>query len=316
MKSIRTAIMALCAAAALCGAAQRRATPVNTPATATQSRNELRNDTARINAARRAASVSYIDDRGMVVWVDTVTGDKWIDSLALTSSIPRMRYPLLHSASLSVDVWDAAMRLFGQDYGLTGISAELNLHNRYLPVFEAGLGTASHKPSGGGYDYRSPLSPYFRIGASYNFLYNSNPDFLLLGGLRYGFSTFRWEVRDVEVNSPYWQESATFDIPRQNSTAGWLEICFGLRVKLWGPISAGWTLKYHTMLHCTTTPYGRPWYVPGYGARSGALTGAFHITYTIPFRNRKTEDSLPDDADLPAETAADAPADTDLPTAL
>ena len=268
--------------------AQRRITPVNTAATATQSRNELRNDTARINAERRASSVSYVDDNGKVVWVDTVTGDKWVDSLALTASLPRMQYPLLHSVSVSVDIWDAAMRLFGQDYGLAGFAAEVNLHNRYIPVLEAGLGTASHKPSGGGYDYRSPMAPYFRIGANYNFLYNSNPDYLLLAGLRYGFSTFRWEVRDVIVDSPYWDETATFDIPRQNATAGWLELCFGLRVKLCGPVSAGWMLKYHTMLHCTETPYGSPYYVPGYGARSGALTGAFFVTYTLPVSRRKS----------------------------
>lgn len=294
----RVLFLIIAAAVALCAGAQRRATPVNTPATTTQSRNELRSDTARINAERRAASVSYVDDKGMVVWVDTITGDKWVDSLAVTAGIPKMQYPLLHSVSVSVDIWDAAMRLFGQDYGLTGFSAELNLHNRYIPVFEAGVGTASHKPSGGGYDYRSPVSPYFRIGANYNFLYNSNPDYLLVAGLRYGFSPFRWEVRDVTVDSPYWDETATFNIPSQSSTAGWLEVCFGLRVKLWGPVSAGWMLKYHSILHCTTTAYGQPYYIPGYGSRNGALTGAFYITYTLPLRKKKApeSDTAPDAA--------------------
>lgn len=287
MNLARVPLLAAMLAVASGAEAQRRITPVNTAATATQSRNELRNDTARINAERRASSVSYVDDNGKVVWVDTVTGDKWVDSLALTASLPRMQYPLLHSVSVSVDIWDAAMRLFGQDYGLAGFAAEVNLHNRYIPVLEAGLGTASHKPSGGGYYYRSPMAPYFRIGANYNFLYNSNPDYLLLAGLRYGFSTFRWEVRDVIVDSPYWDETATFGIPRQNAAAGWLELCFGLRVKLCGPVSAGWMLKYHTMLHCTETPYGSPYYVPGYGARSGALTGAFFVTYTLPVSRRK-----------------------------
>lgn len=296
------AAFAIAVLAIISAGAQRRATPVNTPATTTQSRNELRGDTARINAERRAASVSYVDDKGMVVWVDTITGDKWVDSLARTSGIPKMQYPLLHSVSVSVDIWDAAMRLFGQDYGVTGFAAELNLHNRYIPAFEAGLGTASHKPSGGGYDYHSPMAPFFRIGASYNFLYNSNPSYQLLAGLRYGFSSFRWDVSNVTVDSPYWDETATFDIPRQSSTAGWLEICFGLRVKLWGPISAGWMLKYHSMMHCTTTPYGKPWYVPGYGSRNGALTGAFYITYTLPFRSRKkAETDIPEAAPLPGD---------------
>lgn len=283
---------------------QRRTTPVNNAATATQSRNELAGDTARINAQRRAQSTSYVNDKGMLVWVDTITGDKWVDSLAKVGGIPKMQYPLLHSVSVSVDIWDAAMRLFGQDYGLTGFAAELNMHNRYIPVFEAGLGMANHKPSGMGYTYKAPLAPYFRIGANYNFLYNSNPDYMLTAGLRYGFSTFRWEVTDIEVNSPYWQETATTSIPRQNSTAGWLEICFGLRVKLWKGISAGWTLKYHSLLHRSHTPYGEAWYIPGYGSRNGALTGAFHITYTIPLHRKQSPETTETDNNTPPTTTA------------
>ncbi|MDE6453101.1 MAG: hypothetical protein K2L27_02735 [Muribaculaceae bacterium] len=301
MNAMRAAVVAmLCVAAAAAGAqAQRRITPVNTAATATQSRNETKNDTAAINSRRRAASVSFVDDKGQLVWVDTVTGDKWIDSLAQTShGIPKMQYPLLHSVSVGIDVWDAAMRLFGQDYGLAGVCAEVNLHNRYIPVLEAGLGNASHTPSGGGYRYRTPVAPYFRIGANYNFLYNSNPDYMLTAGLRYGFSAFGWSVSDVDVNSPYWQETATFNIPRQHNTAGWLEICFGLRVKVAGPVSAGWMFKYHSLLHCGSTPYGSPWYIPGYGARKGSITGAFYITYTLPLRRHKKEEPEADASGL------------------
>ena len=79
---------------------QRRTTPVNNAATATQSRNELAGDTARINAQRRAQSTSYVNDKGMLVWVDTITGDKWVDSLAKVGGIPKMQYPLLHSVSV------------------------------------------------------------------------------------------------------------------------------------------------------------------------------------------------------------------------
>lgn len=277
-------VLVLCMAGA--ASSQRRVTPVNTAATATQSRNELAGDTARINADRRARSSSFVNEKGMLVWVDTITGDQWVDSLAKVGGIPKMQYPLLQSVSVSVDIWDAAMRLFGQDYGLVGFGAELNMHNRYLPAFEMGLGTARHSPSGMGYTYRSPLAPYFRIGANYNFLYNSNPDYMLMAGVRYGFSTFRWNVTDITVESPYWQETAVTSIPSQGTNAGWLEFVFGLRVKLWKGISAGWTFKYHSLMHCTRTPYGQPWYIPGYGSRAGALTGAFHISYTLPLPHK------------------------------
>ena len=305
MRLAAIALLLCVVASVLPAGAQRRITPVNTAATTTQSRNELRDDTAAINARRRATSVSYTEG-DKVVWVDTITGDKWVDSLAQVGGIPKMQYPLLHSVSVGVDIWDAAMRIFGQDYGITGLTAELNMHNRYIPVVDVGVGSASHTPSGGNYTYRSPLSPYFRVGAMYNFLYNSNPDYMLMAGLRFGFSSFRWEVRDVTVNSPYWQETATFNIPMQTSSASWLEINLGLRVKLWGPISAGWIFKFRSMMHCGTTPYGQPWYVPGYGSRTGSIGGAFLVTYTIPLRSKKAPE-LPDDIDTLSPTAPSEP---------
>lgn len=295
--AIITLLLCAAAASAITAEAQRRITPVNTAATTTQSRNELRDDTAAINARRRASSVSYTEG-DKVVWVDTITGDKWVDSLAVVGGIPKMQYPLLHSLSVGVDIWDAAMRVFGQDHGITGLTAELNMHNRYIATFDAGVGAASHTPSGGNYSYRSPVSPYFRVGAMYNFLYNSNPDYMLMAGVRFGFSSFRWEVRDVTVNSSYWQETAKFNIPMQTTSASWFEINLGLRVKIWGPVSAGWLFKFHSIMHCGTTPYGQPWYVPGYGTRTGSITGAFLVTYTLPLRHRKP-DPLPEDTDNP-----------------
>ena len=173
------------------------------------------------------------------------------------------------------------MRAFGQKYGLIGAGVELSLHNRYKPVFELGLGQAKNTPSGNNYTYRSPMSMFFRLGVNYNFLYNSSPDYQFYGGLRYGLSSFSYSVDDVTVDVPYWDETARFDISSQRSTVGWFELVFGLRVKLWGPISAGWAFKYHTILHESNPTYGKPWYIPGFGSRNAAVTGSFSVTYTF-----------------------------------
>lgn len=262
------------------GQSKRRVTPVETPATVTQTINEARNDTARIMQARIARSTHFHDEQGRTVYVDTVTGEQWMDSTALMPVV-KMKYPLWDAASVSVDIWDPLMRAFGQDYGLIGFGAELSLHNRYKPVFELGLGQANHKPSGNNYTYKSPMSVYMRIGMNYNFLYNSSPDYQFYGGLRYGFSSFRYSIDDITVDVPYWGETAKFGIPSQTSTVGWFELVFGLRVKLWGPISAGWAFKYHSILHESKNTYGKPWYIPGYGSRSASVTGSFSVTYTF-----------------------------------
>lgn len=259
---------------------RRRMTPVENQSTMTQSVNEARNDSTRIKEARMARSTHFHDEQGRTVYIDTVTGEQWIDSAALVPVV-KMKYPLWDAASVSVDVWDPLMRAFGQKYGLFGAAVELSLHNRYKPVFELGLGQAKNTPSGNNYTYRSPMSMFFRLGMNYNFLYNSSPDYQFYGGMRYGFSSFSYSVENVTVDVPYWEETARFDIPSQRSTVGWFELVFGLRVKIWGPISAGWAFKYHTILHESKQTYGKAWYIPGFGSRNAAVTGAFSFTYTF-----------------------------------
>ncbi len=281
---------------------RRRMTPVTTAATTTQSVNETRNDTARINAERRARSTTYINKEGRTVYVDTVSGEEWIDSLAAGRRVPPMKYPLFHSLAVGVNLWDPVMRAFGQHYGLADAWLELSIHNRYNPVVELGLGKADDTRAGQNYSYRSPMSFYFRVGADYNFLYNSDPAYQFHAGVRYGFSPFSYTVGDVTLDSPYWDESTTFSIPAQHATAGWFEFCLGLRVRLWGPISAGWNVKYQTILHESRATYGKPWYIPGYGSRSGAITGSFSIIYTIPFHrgglNKISDDNVDKTEDL------------------
>lgn len=305
------AIVLLSASAVAQSSSRRRMTPVETPATVTQTINEARNDSTRLKEARMARSTHFHDEQGRTVFVDTVTGEQWIDSATLVPVV-KMKYPLWDAASVSVDIWDPLMRAFGQKYGLFGAGVELSIHNRYKPVFELGLGQAKNTPSGNNFTYRSPMSMFFRIGLNYNFLYNSTPDYQFYAGVRYGFSSFNYTISDITVDAPYWDETASFSIPSQRSSVGWFELVFGLRVKLWGPISAGWAFKYHTILHESTQTYGQPWYIPGYGSRNGAVTGSFNITYTFSIaklnkRSSKeviTSNEQPSAADSPSIEAA------------
>ncbi len=107
-------------------------------------------------------------------------------------------------------------------------------------------------------------------------------------------SPFSYSVDDVRLPDSYWGETATFNIPAQHVTVGWFEVTVGLRVKLWGPISAGWQFKFHSILHQSAAPYGRPWYIPGYGTRGTPITGSFSVVYTIPLSglNKKADPSV------------------------
>ncbi len=280
-----TLLIALLALVQLYAREQRRATPVNNAATATQAVNETKNDTARIYAAKRAAAgVTFVNDNGFTVYVDSISGEEWIDSTSVRK-VPKMEFPLFHSLSVGLNLWDPLMRAFGQHYGVADAQAQLWLHNRYAPTVEVGLGQASDTPSGMNFTYRSPVSVYFRIGADYNFLFNSNPDYMVFAGVRYGFSPFSYSVDNISLDSPYWDETAKFNIPSQHATAGWFEVGFGLRVKLWGPVSAGWSFKYRSILHESKAKYGEPWYIPGFGARGSSVSGTFSVVYTIPLQH-------------------------------
>lgn len=263
---------------------RRRVSPVETAGAVTQSVNETAGDTSRINAKRRAeAGKVYVNSSGYNVYVDTVSGDEWIDSTVLIARVPKMEFPLMDAVAVGVNVWDPLMRAFGQHYGIGELWGELSLHNRYKPVIELGLGAARHRPAGRSFTYRSPLSFYFRAGINYNFLYNSDPAYSVFVGLRYGFSAFSYSIDDVTVDAPYWGESAHFDIATQHGTAGWGEFVAGLRVKLWGPISAGWTVRFKHMIHRGKAPRGEPWYTPGFGT-AGLVSGSLSIIYTLPLK--------------------------------
>lgn len=278
--SVLTAVL-LMAGVVVTAMAQRRISPVNNASTATQPINE--NKAAADSAAARANVVEIIDLNGNTILVDTVTGTEFVDSAAVgTTPIPKMEYPLLHSASVSADLFTPAMRAFGQKYGLTEFALEVNLHNRYIPTFEFGLGQADYTPDGNNYTYRTPLAPFFRLGANYNFFYNSNPKYMMFAGVRYGFTPFRFSVTDITLSNDYWDETERFSIPSQSATAGFWELLLGIRVNIVGPLSLGWTVRYHSLLHESSSPYGKAWYIPGFGSRNSSLTATFSLTYTLP----------------------------------
>lgn len=269
---------------------QRRVNPVKSASQGLQGKNENKNPADSIDYSKLA---HIHDENGNVILDDTVTGTEIPDTTAMpTGKIPKMQQPLLYAAAVGVDIWDPLMRVFGQHYGLVEFSGELNLHNRYIPVVEVGLGQSSYTPDDNNYTYKVPLTPYFRIGCNYNFIYNSNPDYMAFAGVRFGWSHFNYEVNNVHLSSDYWGESTTFNLPKQTASVTYMQILFGIRVKVFGPISMGWCLRYKAKLKESKATYGRPWYIPGYGSRNGAITGSFSITYTLPFKKKTIPEAI------------------------
>ena len=91
--------------------AQRRVNPVKSASGELQGKNENRQEGDSIDFSKLA---HYHDDKGNVVYVDTVAGTEVVDSTNLnTGKIPKMIQPLFYAAAVGVDVWDPLMRVFG-----------------------------------------------------------------------------------------------------------------------------------------------------------------------------------------------------------
>lgn len=285
---IAVVFIALCA---LTSSAQRRITPVKvpdpqakpaavtTPAQETTAQPLTDNDGNKL-APRPQSVVEQRDMDGRIVLVDTISGREYHDTILVVA--PKLVYPRFHTLSIGVNVWDIAARALGQSYGLGSVWAELSLHNWIKPFAEIGLGSANYMPKDESYRYKSSSAPFFKLGANYNFLYNSNPNYSVYAGIRYGISSFSYNIEGATVNNGYWQESEQIAVPKQKATVGYGEALIGLRVQIVSSISLGWEIKWHKILHQGKHAYGEPWYIPGYGTRGNSFSGAFSISYTLP----------------------------------
>ncbi len=260
---------------------QRRITPVTPNSNTIPAKDRAKESSTKNEENNKKNLVEFKDIDGNVVLVDTISGQEYIDSTAIAQQ-NKFSYPLLHEVTIGVNLWDPLMRCFGQKYGGAEIWGELSLHNRFKPIIGFGFGTSNYTPEDGNYTYKSNVAPYFKIGMNYNFLYKSKPDYQFYAGVHYGYTSFSYEVTGIHPVADYWQENHTFNIPKQNSSAGFLEIAMGIKVKIIENISMGWGFKYHTILHESKTTHGEAWYIPGYGSRTSSVSGSLSVMYTLP----------------------------------
>lgn len=228
-----------------------------------------------------APTLHYYDKHGNLL-------DEPVLFLATLDTVPsakvnaRPLYPRLYAVDCGLNFMDGILAIAGQQYGGADLWASLSLWNWLFPTIEAGVGGARMAPQGGNFTYKGNPSLYARVGADYNFLYKSNPDYKLMAGLRAGFSSFSYSLTDITVNDSYWGQTAHFSLPSQTSTALWGEILAGIRVNIARAWGLGWTFRYRFMFSCSESDTSRPAYVPGYGARDNHLGVTMSVIYTIP----------------------------------
>ena len=192
------------------------------------------------------------------------------------------RYPLLTDLSVGVNLVEPLFMAFGQTYASADVNATLNLWNRLQPTVEVGLGWAKSDLDGKNFIYHAKPSPYIKLGANYNFLFKSNPDYQALIGIRLGYSTFGYDITDVNYHNGYWKEDIAYQLKGEHSHALWGEAGVGLKVKLFDRLSMGWMIRYHGIFNYGKSSHSKPWFIPGYGPRNSSLGLSLGISYTLP----------------------------------
>lgn len=245
---------------------------------------------------------------------------------------PRSPYPLINGFTFGINFGDAILSLIGQNHYSYDISAMLSFHNWFFPVIEAGVGWGNHTESGDSYKVKAKPSFYAKIGLNYNFLYKSKPDYMAYFGLRFGFSNHRWDITDIKPSSPDTSGSdvssggasdegsgsdqsssaavytpSINDIARDTGVTEMLnqscvsiygEVVAGLKVKIAGPFSLGWNVRYRVYKHSSKNQ--SPWFIPGYG--SGPL--GVNICAYLTFGEKPRRDAIAVPDELPAPEPA------------
>ena len=216
-----------------------------------------------------------------------------------TSVRPQSPYPLYNGVTVGVNFGDAVMSMTGQSHSSYDVSAMVSLHNWFFPVVEAGIGWGHHTENNDLFKVKAYPSMYAKAGINYNFLYKSNPAYMAYLGLRFGVAQCRWDKTDIKSTN---EEGETTYLPNemdQRCTSIYGEILAGLKVKIAGPFSLGWNVRYRVGKH--NSGGMSPWFVPGYG--TGPLGGTLNAYFTFGEKGKKKEMEVPEEipAPLPKE---------------
>lgn len=183
--------------------------------------------------------------------------------------------------TVSADVFGPAIYAFS-DYGSVEGALRLNLKNTYFPVFEVGYGKCWTTDDNTHISYKS-AAPFFRAGIDINILKNKWQDNRLYVGVRYGFSSFNYDMSGPDMTDPVWYGTAPFRYEGMKSNSHWAEIVFGVQVKIWSKFHMGWSVRYKKAMKIGQDMYAKPYYVPGYGTTEGESCwgGTYNLIFDL-----------------------------------
>lgn len=188
--------------------------------------------------------------------------------------------PLFRGMAVSIDAFGLGQMILS-DYGQYEASLRINLKDKYFPVFELGYGKANTTDEGTNINFKTS-APYARVGMDWNLMKNKHDIYRLYGGARYGFTSYKFDIKGPDMTDPVWGTTSPYEASGVSCYYHWLEAVFGVDAKIWGPIRMGWSVRYKRRLFRNDGDVGNTWYVPGFGRQgSSRFGGTFNITYEL-----------------------------------
>lgn len=192
---------------------------------------------------------------------------------AIDDSIPWWR-----GFEVKADLIGAVQRAVSS-YGQYEAGVRFNLKDKYFPVIEIGYGSADEDNVTTRTHYKTS-APYGKIGFDLNMMKNKHDIYRLYGGVRYAYTSYKFDIDHPDVTDPVWGNKGSFTLHDVQANYHWAEAVFGVDAKIAGPVHLGWTIRYMRRLFHDDGGYGNTWYVPGYGKQgSSHIWGTFEILF-------------------------------------
>lgn len=190
------------------------------------------------------------------------------------------RAVFLSGISVGVDIVGPIMRVVSSRGHIEGM-CRVNLLDTYFPIFEMGLSECNHTDESTNVNFTTK-APYFRLGCDVNFSKNKQSGNRILGGVRYGYTSFDYDVSSSPIIDPTWGTTVPYNLQGLNGKKHWAELLFGIESKICSFIQIGWSVRYKFSIKDDCSDFGKPWYVPGYGRNKNGIFGAnFNLIFEL-----------------------------------
>ncbi|MDP4277993.1 MAG: DUF6048 family protein [Bacteroidota bacterium] len=190
--------------------------------------------------------------------------------------------PLYQGIQVGVELGGPVCQLFSDNWSHSA-KMDVNLKNKYFPTIEIGQANID-KTGATGIRFTSSGN-FAKIGVLLPLAtYGDRAENLFYIGLHYGFSSFNYNLDNLTYSGGYWGQPTVTSFANEKAFAGWYDGEVGARVKVFGPISLGWSLHYRSTIHVSNGSHSVPAYIPGYGENvqpNAAICG--HLYYRLPF---------------------------------